>query len=236
MILYELLFLGQVVLLMVGLLVGCQPGEKKTLADKGENVFPVSTHRALNPIAPPGVFIADPEVRQMPDGRVYIYGSRDEPGNSWCSHSYNVLSSSDLVNWHVEQFSFCHRRGGEAGRLYRQAFCLHPTVSTGMENTISIIAWPEVGEDEGVAVSSSPYGPFRDGKVMEGISGIDPSVFIDDDGQAYLYWGQWHARGAKLSKDMLSIEGAVHDSLLTYKTHFFNEGSSVRKKETASII
>ena len=86
-------------LLMVGLLVGCQPGEKKTLSDKGENVFPVSTHRALNPIAPPGVFIADPEVRQMPDGRVYIYGSRDEPGNSWCSHSYNVLSSSDLVNW-----------------------------------------------------------------------------------------------------------------------------------------
>ena len=67
-------------LLMVGLLVGCQPGEKKTLSDKGENVFPVSTHRALNPIAPPGVFIADPEVRQMPDGRVYIYGSRDEPG------------------------------------------------------------------------------------------------------------------------------------------------------------
>ena len=65
---------------------------------------------------------------------------------------------------------------------------------------------------------------------MEGISGIDPSVFIDDDGQAYLFWGQWHARGAKLSKDMLSIEGAVHDSLLTYKTHFFNEGSSVRKR------
>ena len=56
------------------------------------------------------------------------------------------------------------------------------------------------------------------------------SVFIDDDGQAYLFWGQWHARGAKLSKDMLSIEGAVHDSLLTYKTHFFNEGSSVRKR------
>lgn len=53
-------------LLMVGLLAGCQSGEKNTLSDKGENVFPVSTHRALNPIAPPGVFIADPEVRQMP--------------------------------------------------------------------------------------------------------------------------------------------------------------------------
>ena len=84
---------------MVGLLAGCQPGEKKTLADKGENVFPVSTHRALNPIAPPGVFIADPEVSQIPSKSTIPTG-----------------------------------------------FCLHPTVSTGMENTISIIAWPEVGK------------------------------------------------------------------------------------------
>ena len=208
-------------LLMVGLLVGCQPGEKKTLADKGENVFPVSTHRALNPIAPPGVFIADPEVRQMPDGRVYIYGSRDEPGNSWCSHSYNVLSSSDLVNWHVEQFSFATEGVGKqvdyTDRLLFAPDCIY---RDGKYYLYYCLAGG--GEDEGVAVSSSPYGPFRDGKVMEGISGIDPSVFIDDDGQAYLFWGQWHARGAKLSKDMLSIEGAVHDSLLTYKTHFFN--------------
>ena len=99
-------YLGVSSLLVAGLLAGCQFWDKKVSSDKDENVFSVSTHRPLNPIAPPGVFIADPEVRQMPDGRVYIYGSRDEPGNSWCSHSYNVLSSSDLVNWHVEQFSF----------------------------------------------------------------------------------------------------------------------------------
>lgn len=43
------------------------------------NAAPVSTNRMLNPIAPPGVYIADPEVRQMPDGRIYVYGSRDEP-------------------------------------------------------------------------------------------------------------------------------------------------------------
>ena len=216
-------------LLMAGLLVGCQSGEKKTLSDKGENAFPVSTHRALNPIAPPGVFIADPEVRQMPDGRVYIYGSRDEPGNSWCSHSYNVLSSSDLVNWHVDQFSFATEGVGKqvdyTDRLLFAPDCIY---QDGKYYLYYCLAGG--GEDEGVAVSSSPYGPFREGKVMEGISGIDPSVFIDDDGQAYLFWGQWHARGAKLSKDMLSIEGAVHDSLLTYKTHFFNEGSSVRKR------
>lgn len=210
-------YLGIGSLLMAGLLAGCQPS------------VPVSTHRALNPIAPPGVYIADPEVRQMPDGRVYIYGSRDEPGNSWCSHSYNVLSSSDLVNWHVEQFSFATEGMGKqvdyTDRLLYAPDCIY---RDGKYYLYYCLAGG--GEDEGVAVSSSPYGPFKDGKVMEGISGIDPSVFIDDDGQAYLFWGQWHARGAKLSKDMLSIEGAVHDSLLTYKTHFFNEGSSVRKR------
>lgn len=58
----------------------------------------------------------------------------------------------------------------------------------------------------------------------------DPDLFIDDDGQAYLFWGQANAKGAKLSKDMLSIEGEVHEKLLTYKEHAFNEGSSVRKR------
>lgn len=211
-------------LLMAGLLAGCKPSSCKPNVS-----IPVSTHRALNPIAPPGVYIADPEVRQMPDGRVYIYGSRDEPGNSWCSHSYNVLSSSDLVDWHVEQFSFATEGLGKqvdyTDRLLYAPDCIY---KDGKYYLYYCLAGN--GEDEGVAVSSSPYGPFRNGKVMKGISGIDPSVFIDDDGQAYLFWGQWHARGAKLSKDMLSIEGAVHDSLLTYNTHFFNEGSSVRKR------
>ena len=165
----------------------------------------------------------------MPDGRVYIYGSRDEPGNSWCSHSYNVLSSSDLVNWHVEQFSFATEGEGKqvdyTDRLLYAPDCIY---RDGKYYLYYCLAGG--GEDEGVAVSSSPYGPFKNGQVMEGISGIDPSVFIDDDGQAYLFWGQWHVRGAKLSKDMLSIEGAVHDSLLTYKKDYFNEGSSVRKR------
>ena len=45
----------------------------------------------------------------------------------------------------------------------------------------------------GVAVADSPYGPFYDplGKplVQSEWGDIDPTVFIDDDGQAYLYWG-----------------------------------------------
>lgn len=192
---------------------------------------PKSQNRMLNPIAPPGLFIADPEVRQMPDGRVYVYGSRDEPGKAWCSNSYDILSSSDLVNWNVEQISFATKGPGKQTD-YTEAVlyapdCIH---HDGKYYLYYCLEGNDPEGDEGVAVADSPYGPFKNGKRIKGIKGIDPSVFIDDDGQAYLYWAQGYAKGARLSKDMLSIEGEIHDSLLTYEDHFFNEGSSVRKR------
>lgn len=185
--------------------------------------------RMLNPISPPGLYIADPEVRQMPDGRIYLYGSRDEPGKTWCSNSYHVLSTSDMVHWNVEQFSFATQGLGKqtdyTDRVLYAPDCIHHEGKYYLYYCLE-----GGGDDEGVAVGDSPYGPFKEGKIIKGAQGIDPSVFIDDDGQAYLYWGQGHARGAKLSKDMLSIEGEVHDNLLTYEEHAFNEASSVRKR------
>lgn len=143
--------------------------------------------RALNPIAPPGVFIADPEVRQMPDGRIYVYGSRDAPGKTWCSHSYNVLSSSDLVTWHLEQTSFASKGTGDqvphSGQVLYAPDCI---ARDGKYYLFYCLAGNEK-EDEGVAVGDSPYGSFRDGTAIKGIRGIDPSIFIDDDGQAYLF-------------------------------------------------
>lgn len=190
-----------------------------------------SQRRMLNPIAPPGLFIADPEVRQMPDGRVYVYGSRDEPGNAWCSNSYDILSSSDLVDWQVEQISFATKGVGKqtdyTDAVLYAPDCIH---HDGKYYLYYCLEGNDPKGDEGVAVADSPYGPFYDGRRIEGIKGINPSVFIDDDGQPYLYWGQAYAKGARLSKDMLSIEGEIHDSLLTYEDHFFNEGSSVRKR------
>lgn len=183
----------------------------------------------LNPISPPGLYIADPEVRPMPDGRIYVYGSRDEPEHVWCSHSYNVLSTSDLIHWNVEQMSFATTgKGKQTNYTDRTLYAPDCIYHNGKYYLYYCLEGG--GEDEGVAVSSSPYGPFKKGMKIEGISGIDPSVFIDDDGQGYLFWGQGYAKGAKLSKDMLTIEGAVHDSLLTYEEHAFNEASSVRKR------
>ena len=66
----------------------------------------------------------------------------------------------------------------------------------------------------GVAVADSPTGPFRDaiGKPLYdngAWDNIDPTVLIDDDGQAYLYWGNPNVYVARLGEDMVSITGGV---------------------------
>lgn len=190
-----------------------------------------STTRAMNPVCPEGVYIADPEVRQMPDGRIYLYGSRDEPTYGWCSPSYNVLSTSDMVDWYVEQTSFATRGDGKQVEYSDEILYAPDCIYNPKDGKYYLYyCLTGGGEDEGVAVSDSPYGPFRNGKKIAGIHGIDPSIFIDDDGQAYLFWGQWSGKGARLSEDMQSIAGEVQDGLVTYKRDSFNEGSSIRKR------
>ena len=65
----------------------------------------------------------------------------------------------------------------------------------------------------GVAVGDTPTGPFRDaiGKPLCDGSWdyIDPTVFIDDDGQAYLYWGNPNLYYVRLNEDMVSYSGKV---------------------------
>lgn len=84
-------------------------------------------------------------------------------------------------------------------------------------------------DSEGVAVSKYPEGPFENPQQLP-CGGIDPAVFIDDDGQAYYYWGQLFSHGVKLNEDMVSFdENAVVHDLVTEEEHFFHEGSSMRK-------
>lgn len=84
-------------------------------------------------------------------------------------------------------------------------------------------------DSEGVAVSDRPQGPFTD-PVQLPCGGIDPAIFIDDDGQAYYYWGQLFSHGVKMNEDMVSfLPEDVVDDLVTEEEHFFHEGSSMRK-------
>lgn len=61
---------------------------------------------AQNPISPFGVYIADPSARVMPDGKLYIYGSKDENRKDYCSKGYHVLSSFDLKHWNIKKLKF----------------------------------------------------------------------------------------------------------------------------------
>ena len=84
-------------------------------------------------------------------------------------------------------------------------------------------------DSEGVAVSDSPVGPFIN-PIQLPCGGIDPAIFIDDDGQAYYYWGQLFSHGVKLNEDMISFNrDEIVDDLVTEEEHFFHEGSSMRK-------
>jgi hypothetical protein len=59
----------------------------------------------------------------------------------------------------------------------------------------------------GVAVADKPWGPFMPQPTpIKNVHGIDPNVFIDKDGQAYLFWSQGNIFGAKLKDDMLELE------------------------------
>lgn len=85
-------------------------------------------------------------------------------------------------------------------------------------------------DSEGVAVSDRPEGPFKH-PVQLPCGGIDPAVFMDDDGQAYYYWGQVSGNGVKLNEDMVSFEPSkVVKNLVTEQEHYFHEGSSMRKR------
>ena len=85
-------------------------------------------------------------------------------------------------------------------------------------------------DSEGVAVSDAPTGPFKGAKKLP-VVGIDPAVFVDDDGSAYYYWGQFTANGARLNPDMMSLdEGSIVEGIITEQEHHFHEGSSMRKR------
>jgi hypothetical protein len=87
----------------------------------------------------------------------------------------------------------------------------------------------------GVAISDVPHGPFKDiGHPIEGITGIDPAIFIDDDGQAYIYNGSHII--AKLKENMIElaetprkIDYAPQD-VLDDDLRRFHEGSYMHKR------
>lgn len=164
------------------------------------------------------------------DGVVYLYSGNDEDNADYFTmNDWRVYSSTDMVNWtdhgaplNVSDFKWSVENTAWAaqciernGKFYWYVSCEFPG------------HWHVVG----VAVSDSPTGPFEDAigepLIVTGEMGdIDPTVFIDDDGQAYLYWGNRKLSYILLNEDMISYDkdlGIV--DLIPYGT--YDEGKEV---------
>ena len=166
-------------------------------------------------------YTADPAALVYKD-KVYLYVGHDVPEKGFNFYRMNdwlVYSSSDMVNWEehpvpLKASDFAWAKGEawasqvieKNGKFYWYVAVEHGTIH---------------GKSIGIAVSDSATGPFKDalGKALitndmttqTKISwdDIDPSVIIDDDGQAYLFWGNTVCNYVKLKENMIEMDGPI---------------------------
>ncbi len=169
-------------------------------------------------------YTADPAPMAYHD-TVFLFTSHDED-NAFGFEMFNwmLYTTTDMVNWTdhgiiagvkepYKTFAWADGHSAWApqcvarnGKFY--LYC--PTIYQGK---MAI----------GVAVSNSPYGPFEDalGKSLVYRSNhgdYDPTVFIDDDGQAYMYWGgNGPCYYALLNEDMISLAGDIQVASIDFK-------------------
>lgn len=166
-------------------------------------------------------YTADPAALVYND-KVYLYAGHDEcPDNEerYIMNEWLIYSSDDMVNWtehepfKVSSFEWASGDAWAAqviernGKFYWYVTASHKDIH---------------GKAIGVAVSDSPVGPFKDARGSAMITNdmtkevsiswddIDPTVFIDDDGQAYLFWGNQVLHYVKLKENMIEFEGPIH--------------------------
>ncbi|GLY07741.1 family 43 glycosylhydrolase [Actinoplanes sp. NBRC 101535] len=173
---------------------------------------------AANPIIT-SIYTADPAPLVV-GNTMYIHAGRDEAPagtNNFVMREWHVLSSTDAQTWtdngaraNIGTFAWAGADAwaGEVEPRNGKYYWYTSVNGNGP-------GWMNIG----VAVGDSPLGPFTDAKGGPLISdstpnssglNIDPTVFVDDDGQAYLYWGgYWAPRAVKLAANMIDTVGDV---------------------------
>ena len=175
-------------------------------------------------------FTADPAA-MVYRGQVYLYTGHDEAAtghNGYVMHNWTCFTSSDMVTWtehpsplNVKDFAWAKADAWASqviernGKFYWYVALEHGTIP---------------GKAIGVAVSDSPAGPFKDARgtalvtndmtkaVKHSWDDIDPSVIIDKDGQAYLFWGNGICYYAKLKPNMTELDGEIKTITLPHYT------------------
>jgi len=167
-------------------------------------------------------YTADPAALVYKD-KVYLYAGHDEAPTKvagYRMYNWTCFSSTDMANWteHPTPLSakdFAWAKGDAwAGQVIERngKFYWYVAVEHGAIH----------GKSIGVAVADRPEGPYKDalGKALVtndmttnvtkiSWDDIDPTVFIDDDGQAWLIWGNTGCYYAKLKKNMIELDGPI---------------------------
>jgi beta-xylosidase len=217
------------VLLTVAMLAACSSNRQNNTSTASNNQLFDSTQYSGNPIIK-HKFTADPAA-MVYNNTVYLYTGHDEAPekqNRYVMHDWTCFTSTDLVRWtehpsplNTKTFAWAQ---GDAwasqviernGKFYWYVAVTHKDIH---------------GKAIGVAVADNPLGPFKDaiGKalitndmttdVKISWDDIDPTVFMDDDGQAYLFWGNTSLRYAKLKENMIELDGSFNTIKLTHFT------------------
>ena len=173
-------------------------------------------------------YTADP-APMVHNDTVFLYTSHDEDNAmGFKMFDWLLYSSTDMVNWtehgvvaSLDDFDWVPYDNGawavqcieRNGKFY--LYCPMPG-----------------GVGIGVLVANSPYGPFKDplGKplIQNSDHDIDPTILIDDDGQAYMYWGNPKVYYVKLNEDMISYSGEIMEEPTTPDN--YQEGPWVWKR------
>lgn len=170
--------------------------------------------KAVNPIVQ-DVYTADPAPMTCSDGRLYVYTSHDEDetiNGFFTMNDWKCYSTTDMVNWKdhgtvlsYHEFEWAKDNSSWACQCIERDGKFYMYVPINHKNGTTAI---------GVAVADSPTGPFTD-PLKEPLVGpapnyIDPTVWIDTDGQAYLYWGNPDLYCVKLNEDMISYDKTLN--------------------------
>jgi beta-xylosidase len=156
--------------------------------------------------------------------KLYMFVGHDEDDATYFKmNDWQLFSTEDMVNWtylgtpiSTETFAWAfHGDRAWASQAIERNGKWYWYVCLNDANKKDVLA---------VAVADDPQGPYVDaigGPLAQGFSFIDPTVFIDDDGRAYLFWGNKGLWYGELNDDMISID----ESTITVMTP---EGGSLR--------
>ncbi len=159
-----------------------------------------------NPLNMNALYTADPTARNWGDNKIWLYTSHDVP----CMASYSAMN-----DWHV----FSSKNGTSwkdhgsilsLDKLNQQGWQVYNAWAPDCVKKDSryYFYFPVKGMKDkewkiGVASSKKPYGPFETPKLVAANWGIDPNVFVDDDGRAYLYC---QFKMGELNDDMVTVK------------------------------